>query len=62
MPFATVGPDGLLVEGLATVPNKLASTVMNCVEDPTIPLGDVVPVGNVVFAFNVPEAMAICTF
>ena len=60
MPFAAVGPDGLLVDGLATVPNKLASTVMNSVADPVIP-GNVLPVGDVVFAFNVPEVMAICT-
>jgi|SRR6266404_128613 len=61
MPFAAVGPDGLLVDGLAAVPNKLASTVMNSVEDPAKG-GDVVPVGDAVFAVNDPEVMAICTF
>jgi len=60
MPFAVVGPNGLLVEGLAAVPNKLASTVMNCVDDPVIE--DVVPAGAVVFALNVPAVMAIFTF
>ena len=60
MPFAVVGPDGLLLEGLAAVPNKLASTAMKSVADPV--REDVVPVGDVVFAVNVPEVMAICTF
>ena len=60
MPFAVVGPNGLLVEGLAAVPNKLASTVMNIDEDPV--RGVDVPVGVVVLAVNVPDVMAICTF
>ncbi len=60
MPFAAVGPDGLLAEGLSAVPNKLASTVMNCVADPVIE--DVVTAGDAVLAENVPEVMAIWMF
>ena len=58
MPFAVVGPDG--VGAAAEVGNKLASTAMKSVADPV--RAEVAPVGDVVFAVNEPEVMAICTF
>jgi hypothetical protein len=60
---AAVGAEGLLTEGLpgATVPNLLASTVMNWVGPPVI-LVIVTKGGFNVVALSVPAVMAIRTF
>ena len=56
MSKTAVGADGLLVEGLATVPNELASTVMYWFAPVMLVI---VTAGFDVVAVNVPEVMAI---